>query len=104
MKWILGLVLIAVAGFFAWKYMGGGAPSIGFASYRDSYVSKVDFSEVERLHPLTAEDRAKLTPQNIKKFDQEQLDQIYGRLSSGPIPDGAYDGDLLFPRGITGRT
>ena len=28
--WI-GLVLLAVAGFFAWKYFGGGGPSIAFA-------------------------------------------------------------------------
>src|SRR3546814_16332366 len=41
-------------------------------------------------------------PENIKNFDQEQLDQIYARLSAGPIPDGAFDGDLVFPKGSSG--
>src|SRR3546814_9990789 len=40
--------------------------------------------------------------ENIKNFDQEQLDQIYARLSAGPIPDGAFDGDLVFPKGSSG--
>lgn len=103
-RWILGLVLLAVAGFFAWKYFAGGGPSIAFAPIGDSYSSRVDFAELERLHPLTAEDRAKITPENITKLNQEQLDQIYGRISSGPIPNGFYRGDLLFTRGVTGRT
>ena len=45
----------------------------------------------------------KLTPQNIRKFDQEQVEQIYARLTAGPIPDGPYDGDLFFPKGNSGR-
>src|SRR3546814_9196844 len=44
----------------------------------------------------------KLTPENIKNFDQEQRDPIYARLSAGPIPDGAFDGDLVFPKGQSG--
>src|SRR3546814_14884445 len=28
--------------------------------------------------------------------------QIYARLSAGPIPDGAFDGDLVFPKGQSG--
>ena len=30
------------------------------------------------------------------------LDQLYARLSAGPIPDGPYDGDLIFPKGESG--
>jgi hypothetical protein len=30
------------------------------------------------------------------------MDQIYARLTAGPIPDGAYEGDLFFPKGISG--
>jgi hypothetical protein len=40
-----------------------------------------------------------LTPANLKSFNQDQLDQIYGRLAAGPIPDGPYMGSLIFPRG-----
>src|SRR3546814_98759 len=74
-------------------------PDIPFAEYGDGYADKPDFAEVEYRHPLSVDDLQKLTPENIKNFDQEQLDQIYARLSAGPIPDGAFDGDLVFPKG-----
>src|SRR3546814_1071998 len=65
-------------------------PDIPFAEYGDGYADKPDFAEVEYRHPLSVDDLQKLTPENIKNFDQEQLDQIYARLSAGPIPDGAF--------------
>lgn len=77
-------------------------PDIPFAGYGDDYADKPDFAEVEYQHPLSVEDLQKLTPKNIKHFDQEQLDQIYARLSAGPIPDGAFEGDLVFPKGRSG--
>jgi hypothetical protein len=57
---------------------------------------------VEHDYPLTAEELAKLTPENIVNYSQEELDQIYARLSAGPIPDGPFNGDLVFPTGETG--
>lgn len=45
-----------------------------------------------------------ITPRNLKNLSQEQIDQIYGRLTAGPIPDGAYNGDLFFARGVDGDT
>jgi len=33
----------------------------------------------------------------------QQIDQIYARLSAGPIPDGPFDGGILFPRGSSGK-
>src|SRR3546814_8970037 len=77
-------------------------PEIPFAEYGDGYADKPDFDEVEYRHPMSVDDLQKLTPENIKNFDQEQLDQIYARLSAGPIPDGAFDGDLVFPKGQSG--
>lgn len=77
-------------------------PDIAFLKYDEGYASKPDFAEVEYRHPLSAADLQKLTPDNIQRFDQEQIDQIYARLSAGPIPDGAFDGDLLFPKGQSG--
>ncbi len=77
-------------------------PDIGFVKYDQGYASKPDFAEVEHRHPLSAEDLQKLTPENIQRFDQEQIDQIYARLSAGPIPDGAFEGDLVFPKGQSG--
>src|SRR5258708_2904614 len=101
---VLLLLLVVAAGvFIACKYMKPGPPNISFAPYGDPYSSKTDFAQVEYQFPLTTEQRMSLTPQTIQKFNQEQVDQIYARLTAGPIPDGPHDGDLFFPKGITGR-
>ncbi len=78
-------------------------PGIKFATYGAGYASKPDFAQVEHDFPLAPADLAKLTPDNLKAFDQEQIDQIYARLTAGPIPDGPFDGDLFFPKGIERR-
>src|SRR5690349_10861669 len=100
---LLIIVVILVAGFFVFRWAITLPPSIPFASYGNDYASKPDFAQVEYQYPLTKEQRMKLTPQNIQKFDQEQVDQIYARLTAGPIPDGPHDGDLFFAKGIRGR-
>ena len=41
------------------------------------------------------------TPANVLALNQEEVDQLYGRLTAGPIPDGPYLGDLFFSRGET---
>ena len=79
------------------------APDIAFAKYDTHYAGKPDFAWVEHRHPLSAADLYKITPQNIARLDQEQVDQIYARLTAGPIPDGAFEGDLFFPRGGSGK-
>ena len=88
-----------------WIIILGGCnrgPSIKFASYSNDYQSKMDFARVEHEFPLKPADLVKLTPKNLQDYDQEQIDQIYARLTAGPIPDGAYDGDLFFPKGSSG--
>jgi hypothetical protein len=79
-------------------------PGIKFGPYDAAYSTKPDFARVEHEMPLDRADLAKLTPGALKSYDQEQIDQIYARLTAGPIPDGAYDGDLFFPKGISGDT
>ena len=79
------------------------APDIKFATYGTGYESKPDFAQVEYEFPLTREDLARITPTNIALLDQEQVDQIYARLTAGPIPDGPFDGTLFFPRGGSGK-
>jgi hypothetical protein len=83
----------------------GETPPAGikFAPYEAGYASKPDFARVEHEFPLAPADLAKLTPGALKSYDQEQIDQIYARLTAGPIPDGAYEGDLFFPKGISGK-
>ena len=75
---------------------------IKFGAYQAGYASKPDLARVEHEFPLARNDLAQLTPGALKSYDQEQIDQIYARLTAGPIPDGAFDGDLFFPKGISG--
>jgi len=63
-------------------------------------------TEVTRLrseYPLTDGERRALTPENVRTLTQDQVDQIYVRLSAGPIPDGPFRGDLFYPRDRNGR-
>lgn len=78
-------------------------PGIKFAPYGADYHSRTDFAQVEYEFPLSPADLQKLTPENLRNYDQEQVDQIYARLTAGPIPDGPYDGGLFFPRGVDGQ-
>jgi hypothetical protein len=82
-------------------------PDIKFAPMRDTAIKdpdnptktfRVDMAQVEQDYPLGRTDLAKLKPEHIRALAQEEIDQIYGRISPGPIPDGVYHGDLIFPR------
>jgi hypothetical protein len=72
-------------------------PKILFAAYGDSYGEKPDFAGVEHRLPLRRADLIRLTPNDLKALNQEQLDQLYARLTAGPIPDGPFNGDVLRP-------
>lgn len=74
-------------------------PDIPFATYGSNYASKPDFARVERNHPLTPAHRAALTPQGLARLSREELDQLYARLTAGPIPDGAYQGTAIYADG-----
>jgi hypothetical protein len=93
-------VLIAV---FALAACGEAPPpALKFEAYGPGYASKPDLAQVEYKFPLSTSDLAQLTPDNLKSFDQEQIDQIYARLTAGPIPNGPFAGGLFFPKGISG--
>ena len=64
----------------------------------------IDFARLEHELPLTPAQLQTITPANIELLSQEHVDQIYGRLSAGPIPDGAFDGDLFLPPGVDGES
>jgi len=80
-----------------------GPPDIKFAPDNADYRQKMDLAEVEYKYPLLPADLQKITPENLAALSQEQIDQIYARLSAGPIPDGPFDGGILFPRGSSGK-
>ncbi len=78
-------------------------PKIAFASYDQSHHSKMDLAQVDHKFPIAPAELARVTPEYLATLDQEQLDQIYARLPAGPIPDGAFDGRILLPRGESGK-
>src|SRR5262245_59817500 len=100
MKTRLILLLVGVAAFTAgwWWWNHSRRPDVRFGS------DGVDFARLDHEYPLSVAEREALTPADLGKYSQEQVDQIYGRLTAGPIPDGAYDGDLFFPRGTDSET
>ncbi|MGH8771429.1 MAG: hypothetical protein ACREV2_09675, partial [Burkholderiales bacterium] len=77
-------------------------PDVKFLKHGEHYSAKPDFAEVEHQHPIASPELAKITPKYLESLNQEQVDQIYARLSAGPIPDGAFDGALFFPKGTSG--
>src|SRR5258707_1241655 len=99
--WIL--ILLVLVAVLAYRLLRPRpSTEVTFAQYGNDYASKPDFADVEHSFPLSPEQLMTLTPQNILALDQEKIDQIYARLTAGPIPDGAYDGDLSFPKGTSG--
>jgi len=74
-------------------------PAIQYAPYGEGYAAKPDFARVERLYPLTPAQRAGLTPRSLARLSQEQLDQLYARLTAGPFPDGPYQGTVVLAAG-----
>lgn len=78
-------------------------PKIAFMEYGEGYQSKPDFAQLEYKHPLSPLELSQITNKYLAKLPQEEVDQIYARLSAGPIPDGPFRGDLFFPRGVDGE-
>jgi hypothetical protein len=68
------------------------APPIRFAP------PGTDMARLQRDYALTDADRLALTPDHVRNLPQEQIDQVYARLTAGPLPDGPFRGDLFFPR------
>lgn len=100
---ILLILIATLGGCDRIKSWFAGKPGIAFAPYGDDYASKPDFAQVEYAYPIPLKELAKVTPKYLAGLEQEQLDQLYARLSSGPIPDGPFDGEIVFPRGSSGK-
>lgn len=95
---LVSLALIIVVAIVVYQFVRPRTVDIDFAP------DGTDFARLEHERPLTREQREGLTPGMLAEFSQEQVDQIYGRLTAGPIPDAAFDGDLFFPRGTDAET
>jgi hypothetical protein len=98
------IVLLALAlPLSACDWFKPSPPDIKFAPDNADYRLKMDLADVEYKYPLSPADLQKITPKNLAVLSQEQIDQIYARLSAGPIPDGPYDGSIIFPHGSSGK-
>ena len=62
-----------------------------------------DTTRLRTEFALTDAERLALTPESFRLLTQNQVDQIYKRLTSGTIPDGPFRGDLFFPRDRDGN-
>jgi len=60
---------------------------------------QVDLARLEHEAPLSRAELGALGPGSLAALEQEEVDQLYARLTAGPIPDGPYLGDLFFERG-----
>ena len=96
LPWLLSVCVTLLGGC---ERGGPQPPDVTFGPSGDDYASKIDFARLEHEKPLSRADVMKITPENLKGATQEQVDQIYARLTAGPIPDGAYDGQMFFPKG-----
>ena len=121
LRFVLALVLIVVIGvaaLWAVRLTGYGyllalsndppapvRPEIAFAPLVDdalkdpdnpAKVFRVDMARVEHEFPLSRADLAGLTPAHVLSLNQEEADQLYGRLTAGPVPDGAVSGRSVF--------
>ena len=97
----VSLLLVGCAGPPPVSYLKSDQPQTA-SSKEEGYRSKVDFARLEHELPLSTADLHQITLRNLQIADQEQLDQIYSRLTAGPIPDGVYHGEFFFPRGESG--
>jgi hypothetical protein len=59
------------------------------------FMYRPDAARVESSAPLTVGDRQGISAALLKGYTQEQLDQLYFRLGSGPIPTGDFNGTIL---------
>ena len=101
---LIGAAVIAMLALTGCDWFKPQPPDIKFVPPTgQGYRAKVDFAELEYRYPLSPEDLKKITPENLATLNQEQIDQIYARLTAGPIPDGPFDGQVLFPRGSSGK-
>jgi len=100
---LLAVLLTPLSGCEKIRGWFAGKPDIAFAPYGETYAGKPDFAEVEYAYPIALKELVKVTPKYLAGLNQEQLDQFYARLGSGPIPDGPFDGEIVFPRGSSGK-
>lgn len=59
------------------------------------YNQLADYAQVEQMAPLTPAQLANVTAEDVRGLTMEQFNQLYARLSAGPMPVGDYSGYVL---------
>jgi len=72
---------------------GGGMTPDAFS--RVAANQKPDQAELQNSFPLTPQEKNAISVEDIKKMTQEEIDQLYIRLESGPILPGSYNGTVV---------
>lgn len=100
---MFGLSLVGLSGCDKIKAYFVHGPQITYMAAGEGYAEKPDLAQVEYAYPISAVELNKVTPEYLTTLNQEQLDQLYARLASGPIPDGAFNGSVVFAKGSSGK-
>jgi len=101
--WIIVIVIVAIVGYVFWSRRKK-APAAVQIPFGPTGAGALDFDALEARYPLCVADLQSLDAENIEALGQDQLDQIYARLRSGPIRDGPYRGSFFFAEGGNFRT
>jgi hypothetical protein len=96
-------LLLTLSGCNKIQSLFASKPQIAFVPSGEAYADKPDLAQVEYLYPIALPELTKVTPEYLASLNQEQLDQIYARLTAGPIPDGPFDGSVVFSKGSSGK-
>ena len=56
---------------------------------------KASFADIEKLAPLSPEKLSQLKTADLRNLTMEEFNQLYARVSSGPIPQGDYNGYIM---------
>lgn len=75
-----------------------GVTTMYFSPAEANPSLRMDFAELEHQHPLTLAQRLSLTSEILENLSQEHLDQLYARLTAGPLPDGPFQGKAFLPQ------
>ncbi len=95
-----------MAKFFDTTYKTKAIPTGGQVSpmYQQPYAILPDFAKLEHEKSLDRAFLKKLTVEDLMGMEQEISDQLYARLTAGPIPNGIYDGDAKLLEGSPFKT
>jgi hypothetical protein len=93
MKWlcVIGFMSCAASADLSFVPLRKAPPGVD----GEYYTYRPDAARVEFIAPLSSADLSRLTVATLKGYSQEQLDQLYFRLGSGPFPQGDFRTTLL---------